>query len=499
MNQTSNANLQAIIEASTDAIITIDSAGIIQLFNPAAEKYFGYHANEIIGKNINLLLPSPHQMQHDGFIQNYIKTNEAKIIGKGRELAAKHKNGSIFPIWLTVAEYFDDEQPYFTGFIQDLSKIKNVEEKSRVYEEEFELIFENAPTGIAVINLEGQYLNVNSVLCDILGYSKPELLKLSYLDITHPEDIEQNKEYLYKLVSGKLAGYSIEKRCLRKGQNIALVNESVALAHDGKGNPALLITHVLDVTEEVEMESRAKNLQEQVSHLDRVNIMGEMAAGIAHEINQPLTAIESYSQAAKRRIQAEQVDLIKIDDLLDKISKASIRAGKVIERLRAMVKREKMQHEHFDINMLLEETIILVKTDIRADNFDIECKLINPAPIVVADRVQIQQVILNLIRNAIDATSNANDEKKVIVTTTLEKAENRVKVSIKDYGNGVDDGDAEKLFHPFFTTKTSGMGMGLSICHSIIQLHGGKIGFLPNTDLGVTFYFTLPTALEENE
>ena len=626
---TSESRLRAVIETAAEGIITIDITGVIHSFNPAAEKIFSYSANDVIGNNVSMLMPEPHQHQHDFYIQNYISSGNAKIIGVGRELEGKRKDGSVFPIWLSVAEFNEDGQHFFTGFIRDLTNEKSyyekaaslehilqnslneiyifdadtlhfmhankgalanlgyssdeilkltpvdikpefsiekfqkvisplrsgehqkivfttihqrkdsssypvevhleitryeskpvfvaiilditqrkiIEEKARLSEEEFRLIFENAPTGVAIIDLDGNYANVNPALCDMLGYSKSELLTLSYKDITHPDDIEKSNKYFHKLLRGDFTGFSLDKRYIRKDRktinvilNIAIVHENVALAHDAAGKPALLISHIVDITEEIEVEEKSKALQEQLAHMDRISMMGEMAAGIAHEINQPLTAIDTYAQAAQRRINADKVDYEKLEDLLEKISKTSQRASDVVSHLRSMVKRQTRKSISLSINSLIEDTIKLLETDIRADEFRIKLELNKELPNVMADSIQIQQVLLNLIRNAMDAVAKEVDQyKEITIRSSFLAGENRIKISVKDYGYGIDQDTAEKLFNPFFTTKQTGLGIGLSICKSIVQIHGGSLWFLPNADKGNTFHFTLPTALDKNE
>jgi two-component system sensor kinase FixL len=501
----SRERMSAIIETAAEAIITIDQVGIIELFNPAAEKIFGYTSHEVIGKNISMLMPEPYQHEHDSYIQNYITTNNAKIIGIGRELLGKRKDNTVFPIWLSVTQYYQDEQLFFAGFIQDITAFKQEQEKARLREEEFKIIFENAPTGVALMDTEGNYLNVNPSLCDILGYSKPELLKLSYKDITHPDDIELSTKYLHKLLRGDFAGFSLDKRYVRKDRtianvvlNVALVNESVASAHDIEGNPVLLISHVLDFTDKIAAEEQAKIHQEQLAHMDRISIMGELAAGIAHEINQPLTAIDSYAQAAKRRTQADNVDVNKLLELLEKISNTSTRAGDVITRLRAMVKHQTMQKNSVDVNALITGAVKFLEADARAYQFEIHMELDEKIPNIMADSIQIQQVILNLIRNAMDAAiDEAKQYQKIIIRSSLLAEKNRIMVSVIDYGKGIGEQCAGKLFDPFYTTKKSGMGMGLAICQSIIKLHGGRLWFTANKEKGTSFHFTLPTVLEE--
>lgn len=625
----SKSRLSAILETSVEGIISIDESGIIHFFNPAAEKIFSYNADDVIGYNVSMLMPEPYQHEHDTYLNNYLVGNPAKIIGIGRELEGKRKDGTVFPMWLSVAEFFEGEKRFFSGFIRDLTAEKSylekvtsleyilqnttneiyifdvdslrfihankgaldnllydrdeiikltpvdikpeyslekfqkvihplrlgeqdkivfttahqrkdgseypvevhleiskyesnsvfvaitlditqrkiTEEKLRLSEEEFQLIFENAPTGVAILDLEGNYTNVNPVLCDILCYSKPELLKLSYKDITHPDDMEMSSKYLHKLLSGEFAGFSIDKRYIRKDKkivnvilNVAIVHENIALAHDVTGKPALMISHILDVTKEIKAEEKAKTQQEQLAHMDRVSMMGEMAAGIAHEINQPLTAIDSYAQAAQRRIQEKNLDFEKLKALLEKISKTSQRAGDVISRLRAMVKRQIRKRSNFSINSLIEAAVKMLETDMRTYEFRIRLELDEDLPNVTVDSIQIQQVLLNLIRNAMDAAVKESDQyKEIIICSSFLAGENRIKISVKDYGFGIDQDTAEQLFNPFYTTKQAGLGIGLSICKSIVQTHGGSLWFLPNADKGTTFHFTLPAVLDENE
>ncbi len=624
-----DSRLRAVINTAIEGIITIDIAGVIHSFNPAAEKIFSYSANEVIGNNVSMLMPEPYQHEHDSYIQNYISSGNAKIIGIGRELEAKRKDGTVFPMWLSVAEFYEDGQQFFAGFIKDLTVEKNcfeqatslehilqnslneiyifdaetlyfihvnkgaldnlgfssdemlkltpvdikpeyslekfqkiisplcsgehekivfttmhqrkdgssypvevhlelskyeskpvfvaiilditqrkiAEEKVRLSEEEFRLIFENAPTGVAMLDLDGNYTNVNPVLCDMLGYSKPKFLTLSYKDITHPDDIEKSSEFLYKLLRGDFTGFSIDKRYIRKDRktinvilNVAIVHENVALAHNAAGKPALLISHIVDVSKEIEAEEYARTQQEQIAHMDRVSMMGEMVAGIAHEINQPLTAIDSYAQAAQRRIQANDLDFEKLKDLLEKISKTSQRASDVVSHLRAMMKHEARKRNNYSINSLINDAVKMLETDMRVYEFRIKLELDKNLPNVMADSIQIQQVLLNLIRNAMDAAAKQADQyKEIIIRSSLLTGENRVEVSVKDYGSGIDEDTAEQLFNPFYTTKQNGLGMGLSICKSIVQTHGGSLWFLPNADKGTTFHFTVPTALDENE
>ena len=196
-------------------------------------------------------------------------------------------------------------------------------------------------------------------------------------------------------------------------------------------------------------------------------------------------------------MQADTLDIEKIGELLQKISSAAIRASDVISRLRKMLKPHTKQTEHVNINTLIEESVAMAKSDSQALDFTIDLRLGEKLPKVVGDAIQIQQVILNLIRNAMEsAFLEDKDNKRIILCTSELDQENRVKVSVEDLGCGISHQDEDQVFSPFYTTKPTGMGIGLAICQSIIQEHGGKLWFTRNEHKGTTFHFTLTTAVE---
>lgn len=366
-----NAKLSALLNAAVDAIIIIDHLGNVELFNAAAERLFGYQSTEVVGNNVKMLMPEPYQGEHDQYLHNYMHTNEARIIGIGREVKARKKDGDIFPIELSVGEVKDSSHKQFVGIIRDISE--------RI-----------------------------------------------------------------------------------KAQSDAILN------------------------------------RERLAHVTRLSTMGEMAAGIAHEINQPLSAISSYAQACRNIISnnsSSATDLVfhrqKLSDTLEKISNQALRAGEVIRRLRSFVKKRHAQREPVDLNGLIEDTIELAKVDTRLLDHGIKLHLtIEPKPQLMIDPIQIQQVLFNLIRNAIDAMEDQPAEAVHIHSRWLNQQ--FIEVAVSDSGHGVSVENQANLFHPFFTTKTVGMGMGLPICQSIIHSHGGELKHSPGVITGSVFAFTLP-------
>jgi two-component system sensor kinase FixL len=235
-------------------------------------------------------------------------------------------------------------------------------------------------------------------------------------------------------------------------------------------------------------------LQERLTHFSRLSTMGEMAAGLAHEINQPLSAIATYAQACQRLIRQPDHEIEDVLAALEQINAQALRAGEVIRRLRNFVKNREVKREPVDCARLLEDLSTLAETDARLHNIRLRLECEEPLPMVYADPIQLQQVILNLVRNAIDAMDEAPEDRREVVLTTRMATDGEVEVTVADRGTGLAPEATEHLFNPFFTTKASGTGLGLAISRSIVRAHGGRLWHTPNDDCGVRFHFTLPVS-----
>ncbi|MFA3790249.1 PAS domain S-box protein [Aliiglaciecola sp. SL4] len=365
----SHAFAQAIVNSVVEAVITIDQQGSIKSFNRAALKMFGYALQEVLGKNVKILMPPRQSEQHDQYLAKYIETNETHIIGTGRVLTAKRKDGSLFPIHLSVSEIVNPEGRVFVGLIRD-------------------------------------------------------------------------------------------------------------------------------ITQQLASEDKTRRLTEQLAHFDRLNALGEMAVAVAHEINQPLTAIALFSATAKNMCEKRTFD--RLPELLDKLTQQSLRAGSVLERVQRMTKKGDSQKEAVESNILIEEVIKLIEPISRLNEIIIQVEMDDDNVEVFVDRVQIQQVILNLLRNAMESMQTIEFKNGNILTIRAMQTSSRVlKIAIEDTGCGLSQELKDKLYTPFSSTKKNGMGIGLSISKSIIEEHGGQLNFKDNKQYGTTFYFTLPISGEK--
>jgi len=272
--------------------------------------------------------------------------------------------------------------------------------------------------------------------------------------------------------------------------------ESVDPILDGKGDITGVIYTARDITQRRRAEAEAHRRMTELAHVTRVATIGELATSLAHEINQPLTAILSNAQAGLRFLSTSAPDLDEVRQILDDIARDDKRVSEVIRRMRALLKKQTDSYESFDLDEAVMECVALVNNASLVDGLSIRAALNTDQPVVRADRVQLQQVLFNLMLNAAGAMSDVPcTARKMVITTAMEDSRT-VKVSVTDSGTGIDEYHVDRLFEPFYTTKSSGMGMGLAISQTIVKAHGGKMGALNHAEGGATFYFTLPIVRE---
>jgi len=363
------AHLTSVLQTVPDAMILIDEAGLIRDFSETAERQFGWLSEEVMGRNVSMLMPSPYREAHDGYLQRYYRTGERRIIGMGRVVVGERKDGSTFPMELAVGEIVLEEARFFTGFVRDL-------------------------------------------------------------------------------------------------------------------------------TERQKTETRLQELQSELVHVSRLTALGEMASALAHELNQPLSAIGNYLIGSKMLMDRSDGSQPEVQEAVDLASREVLRAGEIIRRLREFVSRGETERSVESLPKLMEEASALALVGAKEHGVRVRFQLSADVDLVLVDKVQIQQVILNLIRNAVDAMMES--ARRSLIASVERSDGNMALVSVADTGAGIAPEAAEQLFRPFFTTKRNGMGVGLSICRTIVEAHGGRIWAESNEEGGTVFRFTIPCVGKED-
>ena len=494
----SEREFRALLDAAVDAIVIIDHVGTIEEFNRSAQRMFGYTAEEIVGRNVRDLMPEPFHSEHDGYLQRYQSTGEPRIIGIGREVQAQRKDGSLFPCDLAVGQLRGGAKPRFAGFIHDVTQRKVAEEQLRRSEGELRLAQELANLGNYVMHAQGDAPDYFSEqLHRILGVPEGAGQRVSRPDFlgrwVHPSDRERVAA-AFERMDQALSPLDIEYRVVLADGTLKHLHHIAQAVHDADGRLLKYVGTIHDVTDRRHAQDEARQLQERLTHFARLSTMGEMAAGLAHEINQPLSAIATYAQACQRFLRLPEPEIDDVMAALDQINAQALRAGEVIRRLRNFVKNREVKREPVDCGRMLEDLRTLAETDARLHSVRLRIDAEDELPTVYADPIQLQQVVLNLVRNAIDAMIDAPEERREVVLQTRRSGDGEVEITVADRGSGLAPEATEHLFNPFFTTKAGGTGLGLAISRSIVRAHGGRLWHTPNDDCGARFHFTLPVS-----
>jgi PAS domain S-box-containing protein len=363
-----------------------------------------------------------------------------------------------------------------------------------VSEERWRKLFESVPVGVNLVGSDRRYVAANPAFQRMTGYSETELRGLSPLDVTHEDDRPASEGIIAAHAADEPYEPNVEKRYRRKDGGITWVEASAFLAPFA-GGAHLLGGLVVDVTERKRAEEALRVAQTELAHAARLTTLGELTASIAHEINQPLAGIASNGAAGLNWLNRKKPDLDQARDAFSRIVRDGARASEVIRGLRALAKKSGPQLARLDIDDIIREVLALTTGELRRNGVALQTDLTAGDRLVLGDRVQLQQVLLNLIMNGVDAMRGVTERtRELMVSSTLADADS-VLVSVEDTGAGLEPAVAQRLFEPFFTTKPEGLGMGLSICRSIVEGHRGRMWASPRAPHGAAIRFTVPVEL----
>ena len=484
-----------IIETALDAVVTMNSEGLVTSWNTQAEIIFGWSPAEAIGRRMaDMIIPEQHRAAHELGLRRFLGTGEGPILRRRIEIIAIRRSGAEFPVELEVVPVRLRHDWEFSAFIRDITQSKLAEEKLRASELHLRRMTETIPEMLWSATAEGAIDYCNTRVLDYTGFSAGELMGDGWIKLLHTDDVDRAARLWMSCVTTG-APYRMEVRAFRLADRMYrwCVMSALPLL-DQQGRIVKWYGTVVDMHDRKQAQEDLRNTQTELAHMARVMTMGELTASIAHEVNQPLSAIIASGDSCSAWLSNDPPNLDKARAAASRIIQAATQASEIVLRLRALFKKTTSTTASVDINAVIEDTISLVHHETERNKIFLRTELHPGVPSVRGDRVQLQQVVLNLAMNGIESIAGLDHEpKRLMIRSTLSNT-GELLVSVEDTGLGIDAEHADRLFAPFFTTKPQGIGMGLPICRSIIEAHGGRLWAAKNQPRGAVFHFALPVA-----
>jgi PAS domain S-box-containing protein len=487
----SEARKAAILDSALDCIVTIDHEGCIIEFNPAAERTFGYRRDEVLGQQLgDVIIPPALRERHRQGFARYLATGEARVLGKRIEMTAVRADGSEFPAELAITRIPLDGPPSFTGYLRDITERKQAEEelrRSEAFLAEGQLLSRVGSFSWRVATDEIMW---SEQLYRIFEIDRDARVTLEVIGTrVHPEDLSAFKEQIERSRRDG-SDVQLEIRLQMPERTIKYIH---VVAHCRKDSDQLeYIGAVQDVTQRRLSEEALAKVRSELAHVARVTSLGVLTASIAHEVNQPLAGIITNASTCLRMLGADPPDVDGARETARRTIRDGNRASDVITRLRALFSKKEFTLESLDLNEATREVIALSSSDLQRHRVILQSELADDLPIITGDRIQLQQVILNLLRNASDAMVDVHERPRLLLIKTEREDGNRVRLSVRDAGIGLPPQDLDSLFDAFHTTKSGGMGLGLFVSRSILETHQGRLWAEPNDGPGAIFSFSIP-------
>jgi PAS domain S-box-containing protein len=456
--RTSELRWRSVVDSAVDGIVVIDARGRIEAFNPAAETLFGYREDEVVGRNVNLLMPAPYHEEHDGYLRHYLDTGAARIIGVGREVSGRRRDGSVFPLHLSVGEMSIGGERKFTGILHDLSERVRLEERLRQSEARWRAVVESAVDGIVVIDARGRIEAFNPAAEQLFGYREAEVIGQNVNVLMPAPYHDEHDGYLARyLVSGvpTIIGAGREVTGRRRDGTTFPLHLSVGEMVVAGERRFTGILH--DLSGRVAMEER---LREQAA-LAR---LGEMAAVIAHEVKNPLAGVRGAVQVIGGHLPPQSRDAAVAREIIARIDGLN----ELMKDLLLFARPPQPRPVPVDMATLVSSIAELLATDPAVAGVVVD--IVGAAPPIAADPDLLKIVFVNLLVNGAHAMQGRG-----ILRVSVGARDGGCRVAVQDSGPGIPADIREKIFTPFFTTKSRGSGLGLPTAKRLVEAHAGTI------------------------
>jgi PAS domain S-box-containing protein len=479
-----------LIESVQDyAIFMLSPAGIVTSWNVGAQRMKGYEAEEIIGQHFSRFYLAEDLERGKPKMELDVAAAEGRFVD---EAWRGRRDGSRFWASVVITALRDPHGKLigFSKITRDLSERRLAEEEQR----KLASLVENSFDFIGLATLEGQVLFVNPAGQALVGLEGNEHARSTTIpDYVVREDQEKMMQQVLPIVmrDGHWEG-EMQFRHFKTGKAISMHQHIFFAGEPGSERRLALATVSRDITERKLAEEALRAAQADLAHVTRVTTMGELTASIAHEINQPLSAIVNNANACRRLLAVPSPDLDEVRQAVTDIADLGTRAGEVISRIRTFMKKAIPMKTQVDLNQVIAEVLALIPAEMATHKIAVVTELSPGLPPVLGDRIQLQQVLLNLIMNGIESMTSRSDRPRVLLIRSQTQESGHVLVAVQDSGTGLDAKAMSHIFDTFFTTKSAGMGMGLAISRSIVEAHGGRLWPVPDASEGAIFNLTLP-------
>jgi PAS domain S-box-containing protein len=488
----SEARLQILFDSAPEFIFVVDSGDRILRINRYACEHSGYTVDEMIGHDLREFFTEKSQHILDRSLPDLRENGRDQA-----NLEFECMNGDVIDMECTATTIPSGEGEPDTFLIiqRDVTERNRVTTALSISEQRFRTIFNSSYQFIGILGPDGTLLEANQTALDLGGLKQEDVIGRPFWDTCwwrHSTEVQDRLKAAIKEASqGKPSGY--EEEVLAANHAIRTIEFTLKPVANNQGETVLIILEGKDITEKKHADEELLRHHQEIAHVIRLSTAGEMASGMAHELNQPLTALVSYCGTALALLKTLPEPQQQLREILECASEQAHRAGRIIHHLREFVSKDNNAQQPVEIDLLIKDLNFLLISELKHANVQLVYHLHSRGCIIMANRVQIEQVLINLVRNSVEAIRAADIEDGVIILETRTLDDGSVEVTVTDNGPGINANMMETLFNPFQTSKTSGMGMGLSISRSIIEAHGGKLLANNQSPRGVTFRINLPS------
>lgn len=490
-------SFEVLFNTMSEAMLLVNDTGHVVLANPVAQNLLGYAESELINMTVEQLMPIRYREHHLNYRQTYLNDPRQRAMGKGRNLVLLNRAGQELAVDIRLSPIKINHQLYVLATLNSTNQLHQVEDALEASEERLQLAKQAANLGIFDFDFEHNTIHWDNRMQQIWENSDSSDGTITYEKFTHaihPKDLAIYQTTFDKATDPSGDGeFHTEFRVIHPDGTICWV-AMAGQVHFEEGHPSRLLGMARDITPRKTLEEELKIQRAETETLFKQQVAIHTASAIAHELNQPLTAISAYSEVALHVVENDQINNPEIKRALKGCVEQAQRAGQSLHELVDFLQKGEISTEKINLNKIVMDALRIARSDGYSE-FHVQVHLEPHLPTVLANRLHIQKSLVNLLRNAVEAMRTANIAPSAITITvkTLQE-KNMAMVTVQDNGPGVEQAIIQQIFEPFFTTKPTGIGMGLSISRTLIEANGGQLWLDPDTKEGAKFHFTLPFA-----